>query len=206
MGAVMGVNSTMAMFHSRQNLLLHFHSPYATGYPFMTPYAGYGMQAYAMPMSYASNGSGYGMQSYGQSMSYGSSGGGYGSSSMPYGDPAAMSYGANYGGNAGTAAGYAGSVPNPGSGLAYEALPKDSGNKAVIEIKVPLALAEVIINGHVTQQTGLTRTFMTPELQAGKTATYTVQANWSESGWPKTQTRSVQVTAGQSVTVDFTHK
>jgi uncharacterized protein (TIGR03000 family) len=85
-------------------------------------------------------------------------------------------------------------------------LPAVEGNNAVVHVCVPLALAEVIFDGHKTSSTGMHRVFTTPELTPGKTYTYTVTVNWSEAGLPRSETRSVQVQAGQSVTVDFTKK
>ena len=85
-------------------------------------------------------------------------------------------------------------------------LPQVSGNNAVIHVKVPVALAEVTFNGQKTYSTGINRVFTTPELEPGKTHTYTVTASWSEGGLPRNETRAVQVTAGQTVTVDFTRK
>jgi uncharacterized protein (TIGR03000 family) len=69
---------------------------------------------------------------------------------------------------------------------------------------VPLALAEVTFDGTPTTTTGINRIFTTPELTPGKTYTYTVTANWSEGGLPRSVSKTVQVKSGQTATVDFT--
>lgn len=83
-------------------------------------------------------------------------------------------------------------------------LPQAKGTHAVVMVKVPLALADVTFNGEKTTTTGKTRIFTTPELEAGKSYSYAVTANWTEGGAQRTLTRTVQVTPGQTVTVDFT--
>jgi len=82
-------------------------------------------------------------------------------------------------------------------------LPQAQGNNAVVVVKVPLAVANVTFNGNTTKTTGRTRVFTTPSLEPGKVYSYTVTANWSEGGLPRTAMRTVQVAAGQTVTVDF---
>jgi uncharacterized protein (TIGR03000 family) len=77
---------------------------------------------------------------------------------------------------------------------------------AVVVVKVSLALVDVTINGNKTSLTGKTRVFATPELTAGKSYTYTLAATWTEGGVPRNATRTLQLTAGQTVTVDFTRK
>jgi uncharacterized protein (TIGR03000 family) len=85
-------------------------------------------------------------------------------------------------------------------------LPAISGNNAVIHVHIPIALADVAFDSVTTTSTGKDRVFTTPELTPGKTYTYAVTANWTEGGIPRTETRTVQVTAGQSSTVDFSKK
>jgi uncharacterized protein (TIGR03000 family) len=82
-------------------------------------------------------------------------------------------------------------------------LPKIEGNNAVIHVRVPLALADVTFDGYQTSTTGMNRVFTTPELEPGKTYTYSVTANWSEGGLPRSVTKTVQVKAGESTTVDL---
>jgi uncharacterized protein (TIGR03000 family) len=85
-------------------------------------------------------------------------------------------------------------------------LPPVDGNNAVVLVKVPLALADVTFNGTTTTTTGKTRVFTTPALEPGKTYSYSVTASWTDGGIPRTLTRTVQVSAGQTVTVDFSKK
>jgi len=79
-----------------------------------------------------------------------------------------------------------------------------SGSSATITIKVPLALTEVICDGKTVTPTGKTRVLSMGGLSAGTIYTYSVTANWSEAGLPRSISRQVQVLAGQAVTVDFT--
>jgi uncharacterized protein (TIGR03000 family) len=81
-----------------------------------------------------------------------------------------------------------------------------SEKSAVVMVKVPLALVDVTINGNRTTLTGKTRVFATPELTPGKSYTYTLAASWTEGGLPRSASRTVQLTAGQMVTIDFTRK
>jgi uncharacterized protein (TIGR03000 family) len=117
-----------------------------------------------------------------------------------YGTIAPWSY------NAYTAS-YYGGTSNPYNvssvGTTTAALPQISGNNAVVHVHVPLALAEVAFDGLRMTSTGKDRIFTTPELAPGKTYTYTVTANWADGGLPRSETRMVQVQAGQSATVDF---
>jgi uncharacterized protein (TIGR03000 family) len=93
-----------------------------------------------------------------------------------------------------------------GAGKAPAVLPEVSGNNAVINVHVPIALADVAFDGQMTRGTGKDRIFTTPQLTPGETYTYTVTASWTEGGLPRAETRTVQVQAGQSATVDFSKK
>jgi uncharacterized protein (TIGR03000 family) len=53
-------------------------------------------------------------------------------------------------------------------------------------------------------QTETESTFVTPPLQVGKTYTHTVRVRWQVNGKPVQQTRTVEVTGGGNVRVDFT--
>jgi uncharacterized protein (TIGR03000 family) len=85
-------------------------------------------------------------------------------------------------------------------------LPQVSGNNAAIHVRVPFAVAEVTFNGQKITTTGIHRIFTTPELTPGKTYTYVVTANWTDGGLPWSETRTVQVQAGQVASVDLTKK
>jgi uncharacterized protein (TIGR03000 family) len=125
-----------------------------------------------------------------------------------------MSYGqGGYGGGGYSGAPQMTAYP-PASGQSYSAAYPSStaaastapagANSAVVTVKVPLALADVTFAGQRSSQTGTTRVFVTPALEADKTYTFTLQGNWTEGGEPKLVVRQVQVTAGQAVTVDLT--
>jgi uncharacterized protein (TIGR03000 family) len=85
-------------------------------------------------------------------------------------------------------------------------LPRTSGNTAIVRIRVPLALADVVANGQKMTSTGTDRVFITPELTPGQIYTYTLTATWTESGLPRSETRTVEVQAGKSAVVDFSKK
>ena len=130
--------------------------------------------------------------------------GGYYPSYNPYGyggtDPGYSSYMPDYYG--GTSDSY---VPS-GTGTTTTVVPEISGNNAVIHVHLPIALADLSFDGTKTTSTGKDRVFTTPALTPGQTYTYTATANWTEGGVPRTEMRTVQVSAGQSATVDFSKK
>jgi uncharacterized protein (TIGR03000 family) len=166
------------------------HHPYSFGgfYPSYNPYAYYGgSYPYYNPYAY-----------YGGSYPYYNPYGYWGWNYYPgyYGSYPTTPY---YGGTSDPYGVYS-------AGTTKATLPQISSNNAVVHVRVPLALAEVVFDGQTMISTGKDRVFTTPELTPGKTYTYTVTANWSEDGLPRTETRAVQVQAGQSSTVDFTKK
>jgi uncharacterized protein (TIGR03000 family) len=65
---------------------------------------------------------------------------------------------------------------------------------------------KVWFDNSATQQTGSVRSFESPELTPGKDYAYDVTARWTENGKEVTRTRHVGVSAGSSVTVDFTQQ
>jgi uncharacterized protein (TIGR03000 family) len=77
-------------------------------------------------------------------------------------------------------------------------------NTATVSVRVPVADAEVWIEGRKTQQQGTTREFVSPPLDPGRSYTYTVRASWVENGKPVEQTRTVPVQANGTATADFT--
>jgi uncharacterized protein (TIGR03000 family) len=128
----------------------------------------------------------------------------------PYPDPYPFPY-PPFGGDGYTAIpDYYGGTPDSGNPYSDRpttaVLPQNAGNNAVIHVRAPVALADILFDDYKTSSTGLNRVLTTPDLTPGKTYTYSVTANWSEGGLPRSETRTVQVQAGQSVTVDFTKK
>lgn len=75
------------------------------------------------------------------------------------------------------------------------------GRQARVEVIVPDANTEVMIQGQRMSSTGPRRFFISPELESGKTYSYSISIPGGEKG--KEETRTVEVQAGKSVTVDF---
>jgi uncharacterized protein (TIGR03000 family) len=102
-----------------------------------------------------------------------------------------------------------GALVAPASGAAmslaysYGAYMPSTSNTAHIHLIVP-ADALVWFSDAPTRQTGSMRYFKSPELMPEKDYTYDVKVRWTENGREVTRTRRVGVSAGSSVTVDFT--
>jgi uncharacterized protein (TIGR03000 family) len=162
-----------AGFRTVERQNLGFSSAYSNPY-------GYSPYAHAYPYSgYSSSGySSYPMTSY-PMMMYSSppSSGGYSANSSGYDKGA--------------------SPPAP----AAPETPK--GNSAVIIIHVPLALADVAVNGVKMKETGKSREYIAKGLEPDKNYTFAVQANWTEGGVAQSVVRDVSVSAGQTATVDI---
>jgi uncharacterized protein (TIGR03000 family) len=75
-----------------------------------------------------------------------------------------------------------------------------------VDVKVPHADAELWVNQTKTAMTGSERVFESPELAEGKEFRYELVAKWTHNGAAKTDTRSVTVSGGKVVRVDFTEK
>jgi len=73
-----------------------------------------------------------------------------------------------------------------------------------LQVRVPVANAEVLFDGNKTTQAGTLREFVSPPLAAQGSFTYVITARWMENGQPVERVRTVQVQAGQRVMVDFT--
>jgi uncharacterized protein (TIGR03000 family) len=77
-------------------------------------------------------------------------------------------------------------------------------NQAVtVRVQVPAANAQVWFGDSATTQQGVERVFQSPPLVPGKTYQYAIKAQWMENGKAVTRERQVDVTAGQTVDVDF---
>jgi uncharacterized protein (TIGR03000 family) len=63
--------------------------------------------------------------------------------------------------------------------------------------------AEVFFDGQPTVQRGAERAFVTPPLPTNKTGRYDVLARWKDGGKTVERTRSIEVSGGASVRVDF---
>lgn len=76
-------------------------------------------------------------------------------------------------------------------------------NSSLITVHVP-ANAKVWFDGSETNGNGTVREFKSPPLNPGSLYHYNVKVSWMENGSPVTQTRQVNVSAGNHVNVDFT--
>jgi uncharacterized protein (TIGR03000 family) len=88
----------------------------------------------------------------------------------------------------------------PADGVPGE--PVASGGPAILRVLVP-ADAEIWFDGGPTTQSGPQRLFETPALAGDRTYTYEVRVRWRDGGQEMSQTRTVQVSAGDRLTVDF---
>jgi len=88
----------------------------------------------------------------------------------------------------------------------YPAMPTASLPKplvpVVIDVVVP-AEAELWIEGKKMGQTGEQRKFISPPLEAGRHFSYDFRIRFKDDGREQTKTRSLDVLAGGSYTVDF---
>jgi uncharacterized protein (TIGR03000 family) len=76
-------------------------------------------------------------------------------------------------------------------------------NQCMLRVLVPFATADVLIENQATQQQGTDRLFISPALDPNASYSYTVKAKWMDNGQEATREKSVNVSAGGSVTVDF---
>lgn len=81
---------------------------------------------------------------------------------------------------------------------------QQTGSAAYIRILVPDPQAAVWIDSHETSSRGASRLYETPPLPMGSTHKYKVSALWQRSGKTTTVEKDIEVTAGQTTTVDFT--
>jgi len=161
--------------------------------------------------NYGSGYGGWGSQTYGPAYMPSQTWGGV-YSGQPY--TFGSAYGPNYVQPAGFPAqtsGYATVMPGyggyqafyPPTGVAQPATqPTTDSSRAYIHVRVP-ADAQVMFDGSPTKQTGAERMFMTPSLAAGSNYSYEISAKWMDNGQPREQTRTVRLTPGQTVNVDF---
>jgi uncharacterized protein (TIGR03000 family) len=73
---------------------------------------------------------------------------------------------------------------------------------ALFRVRVP-ADAEIWFSGEKTAQRGVSRLFVTPQLQDGQTLSYDVRARWVQNGREVVRSRTVTVHAGDRLTLDF---
>jgi uncharacterized protein (TIGR03000 family) len=102
----------------------------------------------------------------------------------------------------------------PGPGLQPPGAPSDDpepppppaapADRAVIQVVVPDAAAEVWFANYRTNSSGRVRSFTSPELVPGKGYHYTVKVTWRQGGRVLSEERKVEVAAGRVSVVDFT--
>ncbi|MFL5240804.1 MAG: TIGR03000 domain-containing protein [Gemmataceae bacterium] len=120
--------------------------------------------------------------------------------------PNAAGYGSandlsGYGGKAGYAGREKKELPHRTGEL--RAAPPDAG---ALQIALPNPSTKVWMDGEPVSSSGLTRYFVTPNLDQGKEATYDIKIEWTQNGESRTQERKVTVAAGKIAVVDFTKK
>jgi uncharacterized protein (TIGR03000 family) len=76
-------------------------------------------------------------------------------------------------------------------------------NTVRMTVTVPVADAEVWVEGRKTQRQGTVREFVSPPLDPSRRYVYEVRARWMEDGRPVERKKSVAVQANRSVEVDF---
>ena len=75
---------------------------------------------------------------------------------------------------------------------------------ALIEVKLPVADAEVYLEGKKMTRTGTTRQYLSPPLAFRRDYLYVVRAKWTKDGQDFDVTRRIIVRSGATVHVDFT--
>jgi uncharacterized protein (TIGR03000 family) len=75
---------------------------------------------------------------------------------------------------------------------------------ARLEVRLPAADAEVMLQGVRMKQTGTIRRFVTPPLDLASRFSYDVVVRWRDARGSHTETRHVRVMAGQDLIVDLT--
>jgi uncharacterized protein (TIGR03000 family) len=78
-----------------------------------------------------------------------------------------------------------------------------SQNTAMVQVLLPNPDAEVWFDGTATTQRGTDRFFQSPALQGEGRFQYTIKARWNRDGKSVEQERTVDVTPGRPVMVDF---
>jgi uncharacterized protein (TIGR03000 family) len=201
MGAMMGGMGGM------RGLGMSGMSPF--GNAFSMPFrGGMGMGGYGM------GGSGMGMGGYGMGGSgMGGMGmGGYGMGGSGMGGMGMGGYGMGGSGSS-MGSGYGAGSLNYGSSSQQGELPHAAGdvrvapaNAAVIRLRVPQQFATVSFNGQSVSSIGTTRTYVTPNVEAGSSWSYEIKATWGTGNRQTTREKVVEARAGQISTADFTRE
>jgi uncharacterized protein (TIGR03000 family) len=73
-----------------------------------------------------------------------------------------------------------------------------------MRVSLPTADAQLWIQDQLTQQRGLERVFESPNLEPGKSYTYSLRASWMENGKEVVRKLDIDVRSGQVTPVQFT--
>jgi uncharacterized protein (TIGR03000 family) len=158
----------------------------------------------------------WGLNPYGYGLGGGYGGYGLGGGYGPYGG-----YGAGSGYGAGGAYGagsgdyglstYAMGSTVPSSDSQQVEVPHRTGdisvapaNAAGIRLYLPDESATVSFNGQTVSSIGTTRTYVTPNLEAGKSLRYEIKVTWGSGDQQTSMEKVVEARAGQIATADFT--
>jgi uncharacterized protein (TIGR03000 family) len=76
--------------------------------------------------------------------------------------------------------------------------------RAEVDVRLPIANAEIWFDGVRMGQSGAERQFFTPPLRSGTKYTYEVRARWQENGQLRQRIRNIFLRAGDVLEVDFT--
>jgi uncharacterized protein (TIGR03000 family) len=81
---------------------------------------------------------------------------------------------------------------------------KKTASYMTLLVKVPQPGAELYVDGMKTTQTGLDRTFSSPELEPGREFQYEVTVRWVERGLTYEKKKLVVGSSGEVIPLDFT--
>jgi uncharacterized protein (TIGR03000 family) len=124
----------------------------------------------------------------------GNGGCGYGYSGYGYAGYGGYGY-AGYGG-------YLASSSGGYSSQAFASSSRPSSNSATLTVSVPTN-AKVVINGQPTRSTGEFRRYTSNGLQPATVYAYRVRAEFVHNGKPISQEKTVQLSAGQTSSLEF---
>jgi len=98
-------------------------------------------------------------------------------------------------------AGVYGQPQAPPTPVVVEMPPPGPDNRARITLELPKASAEVWVGSHKLEETGLTRNFMSPQLDPAKTYSYNILVRWYDGSVQKQNKQRVQVMANENPVV-----
>jgi len=168
----------------------------------------YGSTSYYGNWGYGN--SGYGYRPYYNSYYpsyYGSNWGYYPRTYGGYYYPNNYYYGNNYYSNGSYAStpnvsSYQSFYPSEGVTGAYSSAPAQNDRSVFLSIRVP-PNAELWFGDVKTNETGSERSFVSPPLEPGQGYTYELRARWTENGQTVDRKRTLQVHAGDRLSIDF---